>query len=94
MLNVERQPDYTATALYEFLSIAGHALVKQYKKQLGKLLNTLVLDYVPKIKKVTAKDRSEPVNRLKIFLEKCIKDQKILLPEGYPTPQWWRSARF
>ena len=94
MLNLEPRPDYTATALYEFLSIAGHALMKQYKKQFGKLLNTLVLDYVPKIEKVTAKEQSGPVSRLKIFLEKCIKDQKIPLPEGYLTPQWWRSARF
>lgn len=94
MLNLEPRPDYTVTALYEFLSIAGHALMKQYKKQFGKLLNTLVLDYVPKIEKVTAKEQSGPVSRLKIFLEKCIKDQKIPLPEGYLTPQWWRSARF
>ena len=34
MLNLEPRPDYTATALYEFLSVC--------KKQFGKLLNTLV----------------------------------------------------
>ena len=51
-------------------------------------------DYVPKIVNVTANELIGPVSRLKIFLEKCIKDQKIPLPEGYLTPQWWRSARF
>ena len=38
MLNLEPRPDYTATALYEFLSVAGHVLMQQYKKQFGKLL--------------------------------------------------------
>lgn len=94
MLNLQPRADYTATALYEFLSVAGHVLMGQYKKQFGKLLNTLVLDYIPKIEKVTAKEKSGPVSRLKSFLEKCIKDQKIPIPDGYLTPQFWRSFRF
>lgn len=94
MLNLEPRADYTATALYEFLSVAGHALMRQYKKQFGKLLNTLVVDYIPRIEKVTAKEKSGPVSRLKSFLEKCIKDQKIPVPEGFLTPQLLRSSRF
>lgn len=94
MLNLEPRPDYTATALYEFLAVTGHALMRQYKKQFGKLLNTLVLDYVPKIEKVTEKAQSGPVVRLKVFLETCIEDQKIPLPDGYLTPHWWRSSSF
>lgn len=94
MLNLDPRPDYTATALYEFLAVAGHTLMRQYKKQFGKLLNTLVLEYVPKIEKVTAKAQSGPVVRLKVFLEACIKDQKIPVPDGYLTPQWWHSPSF
>ncbi|CAH3128846.1 unnamed protein product [Pocillopora meandrina] len=94
MLNLDPRPDYTATALYEFLAVAGHALMRQYKKQFGKLLNILVLEYVPKIEKVTAKAQSGPVVRLKVFLETCIKDQKIPVPDGYLTPNWWRSPSY
>ena len=94
MLNLEPRPDYTATALYEFLAVAGHALMRQYKKQFGKLLNTLVLEYVPKIERVTEKSQIGPVMRLKSFLETCIKDQKIPVPDGYLTPHWWRSSSF
>lgn len=94
MLNLDPRPDYTATALYEFLAVAGHALMRQYKKQFGKLLNILVLEYVPKIEKVTAKAQSGPVVRLKVYLETCIKDQKIPVPDGYLTPNWWRSPSY
>lgn len=94
MLNLDPRPDYTATALYEFLAVAGHALMRQYKKQFGKLLNILVLEYVPKIEKVTAKAQSGPVVRLKVFLETCIKDQKIPVPDSYLTPNWWRSPSY
>ena len=64
MLNLEPRPDYTATALYEFLSIAGHALMKQYKKQFGKLLmiNTLVLDYMyPRLWMLPQINRLDPL---------------------------------
>ena len=94
MLNLEPRANYTAVALNEFLAVAGHALMRKYKKQFGKLLNTLVLDYVPKIEKVTDKAQSGPVVRLKVFLEACIKDQKIPVPDGYLAPHWWRSSSF
>lgn len=91
VLNLEPRPDYTATALYEFLEVAGHALVKKYKKQFWKLLLVIVKDYVPKIERASSSAQSGPVVRLKGFLEKCIKNQNIQLPEGYLMPHWWNN---
>lgn len=48
MLNLEPYPDISATVLYDFLAVAGHALMKVYGKQFQKLLYTLCHDYYPK----------------------------------------------
>ena len=37
MLNLEPRPDFTATAIYEFLAVAGHALMRKYKKPFWKV---------------------------------------------------------
>ena len=94
LMNLDPRPDYTATALYEFLAVAGHALMKEYRKQFGKLLTSLVTEYVPKIEKVTAKTQMGPVVRLRVFLDDCLKNQRIPPPDGFLTPQWWRNSAF
>ena len=92
ILNLRPRADFTATAIYEFLDVAGHALQRQYGKQFWKLLHVLVRDYLPKVNEVTAPAQSGPVVRLKGFLEGCIKNRTIKIPDGYLTPRWWKSS--
>ena len=89
MLNLQPQADYTATALFNYLDVAGHVLVKNYKKQFWKLLLVLVREYLPKIEQISSSVQSGPVVRLKGFLENCIKNQKFQTPTGFLAPHWW-----
>ena len=91
ILNLRPRQDYTATALYEFLDVAGHALQRQYGKQFWKLLHVLIRDYLPKINEVTDPAQSGPVVRLKGFLEGCIKNRTLKIPDGYLTSRWWKN---
>ena len=89
VVNLEPRPTVTATIIYDFLEVAGHALMKQYGQQFQKLLRGLCNNFVPKIEQVTPADQRGPVMRLKSFLEKCIKAGKIPEPEGYLPTRWW-----
>ncbi|KFM81001.1 Nucleoporin GLE1, partial [Stegodyphus mimosarum] len=52
-LNMEPRADITATIIFDFLDVTGHALQMIYKKQFKKMLHILCKDYFQKIKKVT-----------------------------------------
>jgi nucleoporin GLE1 len=92
ILNLPPKADYTATAIFEFLEVAGHSLLKQYHGQFWKLIHVLVRELVPKIEQITASSQSGPVVRLKSFLEKADRSRSMKIPEGYLSPGWWQSA--
>ncbi|XP_069039420.1 mRNA export factor GLE1 isoform X2 [Lepisosteus oculatus] len=48
MLNMEPLADVTATLLFDFLEVCGHALMKQYQGQFWKLILLIKEDYFPR----------------------------------------------
>nr|XP_039272872.1 nucleoporin GLE1-like [Styela clava] len=91
MLNMEPQPDVSATVLYDFLEVAGHALMKTYKMQFEKLLYVLCHDYFPKLEEITGVGHRAPLIRLKNFLEKCIKEKSVPMPKGRLDKGFWNT---
>ncbi|XP_054711374.1 mRNA export factor GLE1-like [Uloborus diversus] len=86
ILNMEPRPDVTATILYHFLDVTGHALQKEYGKQFKKILHILCKDYFAKLKKVGS---SGPVQKLENFLQQTVKKGYISPPEGLLEPGFW-----
>ncbi|XP_011667038.2 nucleoporin GLE1 [Strongylocentrotus purpuratus] len=91
VLNLEPQPDITATTLFDFLEVCGQALSEAYGKQFFKLLQTIYRNYFPKIEAVTPQGSGGPVMRLKSFLEDCLKRQRVPPPKGFLSSDFWRS---
>ncbi|XP_022106072.1 nucleoporin GLE1-like [Acanthaster planci] len=91
LLNVEPQPDITATMLFDFLEVCGNALTAAYSRQFFKLIRVLYKNYFPKIVAVTPKGSGGPVVRLQTFLERVIKEQQIQPPKGKLQADFWRT---
>jgi nucleoporin GLE1 len=72
VLNTDPLPGVTATVLFDFLEVAGHALWKEYRNQFEKLLCVLIKQYLPKIEAVTSAGQGGPTTRLRQFLDVCI----------------------
>ncbi|ELU04060.1 hypothetical protein CAPTEDRAFT_225594 [Capitella teleta] len=81
VINISPRPDITATMLLEFLQVTGHSFLKCYGKQFAKLVQFIITDYLPEIRKVT-QGAGGPVSRLEIFLEGIIKNGRVDPPEG------------
>lgn len=92
VLNLEPRP-VTSVILFNFLEVAGHALMKKYGKQFRKLLQLLCVEMMPKILEVTPNESKAGAMRLKIFLDTCIKEGRIRQPEGYLTSSFYNSHR-
>lgn len=67
--------------------------MKRFGKQFEKLLVVLVNDLMPKIIAVTPANAKAGATRLKMFLDKCIKERSIQPPEGLLTQRWWLTGR-
>ena len=91
VMNIEPFPDITATMIHDMLQVTGNMLNQTYKKQFIKLLMTLIVDFMPKIKAVTLSGSGGPYTRLQIFLEKTISEKKISPPEGMLPTNFWIS---
>ncbi|XP_074642224.1 uncharacterized protein LOC141899689 [Tubulanus polymorphus] len=89
VINLEPRPSITATMLYDFLQVTGNVLNKTYGKQFHKLLNAIVLAYLPKIQKVTPAGSGGPVVRLESCLQKWLKSGNIPPPDGVLAPNFW-----
>lgn len=89
--NMQPWPDITATLLFDFLEVTGHAFVKTYGRQFNKLLQVIVTDFVPKLRQVSPAGAGGPVARLESFLEKCIKLRQIQQPEGLLPARFWQT---
>ena len=93
VLNLEPEPDITATMIYDFLQVTGFAFLKLYNKQFIKVLVTICRDIVPKMKAVSTPAGSGVLSRLQILLEKGVKGSgHIPLPEGYLEHSFWYSS--
>lgn len=88
VLNLDPRPDITATLLFDFLEVAGHALQKTYGNQFQKMLHALC-KYFPKIESVTPPGSAGPLTRLKNFLHGAIKKTLIPPPEGVLSPSFF-----
>ena len=89
--NMKPWPDITATLLFDFLEVTGHAFVKTYGRQFNKLLQVIVTDFVPRLRAVSPAGAGGPIARLESFLEKCIKSRQIQPPEGLLPAHFWRT---
>ncbi|XP_008298095.1 mRNA export factor GLE1 [Stegastes partitus] len=91
MLNMEPLADITATLLFDFLEVCGHALMKQYQIQFWKLILLLKDEYFPRIEAVTSSGQMGSVIRLKQFLETSLQSRQISPPKGQLSSTFWRS---
>lgn len=91
MLNMEPIADITATLIFDFLEVCGHALMKQYQGQFWKLILLLKEEYFPRIEAVTSTGQMGSVIRLKQFLETSLQSRQISPPKGQLTSVFWRS---
>ncbi|XP_048857169.1 mRNA export factor GLE1 [Brienomyrus brachyistius] len=91
MLNMEPLADVTATLLFDFLEVCGHALMKQYQGQFWKLIFLIKDDYFPRIEAVTSSGQMGSVMRLKQFLENALRRREIPPAKGQLSPYFWRS---
>ncbi|XP_041642391.1 nucleoporin GLE1 [Cheilinus undulatus] len=91
MLNMEPIADITATLLFDFLEVCGHALVKQYQYQFWKLILLLKEEYFPRIEAVTSSGQMGSVIRLKQFLETSLQSRQISPPKGQLSSTFWRT---
>uniref|UniRef100_A0A1A7WJJ9 mRNA export factor GLE1 n=1 Tax=Iconisemion striatum TaxID=60296 RepID=A0A1A7WJJ9_9TELE len=91
MLNMEPLADITATLLFDFLEVCGHALMKTYQGQFWKLILLLTHEYFPRIEAVTSSGQMGSVIRLKKFLETSLQNRQISQPKGQLSSTFWRS---
>ncbi|XP_077600411.1 mRNA export factor GLE1-like [Stigmatopora nigra] len=91
MLNMEPIADITATLLLDFLEVCGHALLKSYQGQFWKIFLLLKEQYLPRIEAVTSSDQMGSVSRLRVFIEKVLRERQIRPPKGELMPMFWRS---
>lgn len=91
MLNMEPLADITATLLFDFLEVCGHALMRQYQGQFWKLILLLKDEYFPRIEAVTSSGQMGSVIRLKQFLETSLQSRQISPPKGQLSSSFWRS---
>ncbi|XP_046557631.1 mRNA export factor GLE1-like [Haliotis rubra] len=93
ILNMDPQPDITATLTYDMLQVTGHTLFSVYKVQFVKLLFLLYKEFLPKLKSVSV--AGGPVARLEQFLEKTLNKFKMKQimphPDGYLAQNFWFS---
>lgn len=91
-LNLDPEPDITATMIYDCLQVTGNALCREYKKQFLKLLHILVKEMLPKLKSVSTDAGSGSLTRLQSLLETSVKHHgNIPLPEGFLEHRFWLS---
>lgn len=83
VMNLEPRPDITATILLEFLQVTGHSFLKTYSKQFAKLVQVLISDYLPKIRKITPDGSGGPITRLEEFLQNIQKTNRVDPPPGF-----------
>nr|XP_003470691.1 nucleoporin GLE1 [Cavia porcellus] len=91
VVNMEPLSDVTATILFDFLEVCGHALVKQYQVQFWKMVLLIKEEYLLRIEAVTSSGQMGSFIRLKQFLEKCLQHKEIPVPKGFLTSSFWRS---
>ncbi|XP_020649113.3 mRNA export factor GLE1 [Pogona vitticeps] len=91
MLNMEPLADVTATLLFDFLEVCGHALMKQYQAQFWKTILLIKEEYLPRIEAITNAGEMGSLIRFKQFLEKCLQRKEIPLPRGFLPASFWRS---
>ncbi|XP_010625618.1 nucleoporin GLE1 isoform X2 [Fukomys damarensis] len=91
VVNMEPLTDVTATILFDFLEVCGHALMKQYQVQFWKMVLLIKEEYLLRIEAVTSSGQMGSFIRLKQFLEKCLQHMEIPVPKGFLTSSFWRS---
>ncbi|XP_036954523.1 nucleoporin GLE1 isoform X1 [Acanthopagrus latus] len=91
MLNMEPLADITATLLFDFLEVCGHALMRQYQVQFWKLILLLKDEYFQRIEAVTTTGQMGSVIRLKQFLETSLRNRQIDPPKGQLSSGFWRT---
>ncbi|XP_053138406.1 mRNA export factor GLE1 [Hemicordylus capensis] len=91
MLNMEPLVDVTATILFDFLEVCGHALMKQYQLQFWKMVLLIREEYFPRIEAITSTSEMGSLMRFKRFLENCLQRRDIPLPKGFLEPSFWKS---
>nr|XP_057926065.1 mRNA export factor GLE1 [Doryrhamphus excisus] len=91
MLNMEPIADITATLLFDFLEVCGHALLKNYQGQFWKLILLLKEQYLTRIEAITSSGQMGSVSRLRHFLEKSLQERHISPPKGQLSVAFWRS---
>ena len=91
-MNIDPEPDITATMIYDLLQVTGHALCKVYGKQFLKLLHILIKEMLPKLDSVASTGGGGALLRLKSLLETSVKNfGSIPIPEGYLQHGFWNS---
>ncbi|KAF2900724.1 hypothetical protein ILUMI_05465 [Ignelater luminosus] len=85
-LNLEPQPDITATMLHVFLEIAGSTLQSAFGKMFYKIMDYICNMYLPLIQKI---DSGGPVTRLEVLLQEYQQRKTFDSPSGKLPANFW-----
>lgn len=85
-LNLEPQPDITATMLHIFLEITGSTLQSAYGKMFYKIMDYICKVYLPLIQKI---DSGGPVTRLEVLLQEYQQRKAFVSPSGRLPANFW-----
>lgn len=92
VVNLNPEPDITATMIYDFFQVTGGLIMKEYHRQFIKVLILIVKEFLPALKNVSTPAGSGALSRLQLLLEKGVKGQgHIPMPDGYLDKSFWTS---
>ncbi|KAI5742859.1 hypothetical protein M8J77_011976 [Diaphorina citri] len=90
MLNLDPQPDISATLLYSYIKIAGNKMAATYRNQFFKLIRLIQTQYLRKIKQVTPEDQSQQsIAILEELINTIVKTNNVPPPEGQLPIKFW-----
>ncbi|KAL1457857.1 hypothetical protein WDU94_008047 [Cyamophila willieti] len=90
MLNLDPQPDVSATLLYSYIKIVGNKMAATYRKQFFKLIHFIKNHYLRRIKQVTPEDQSQQsISILEELINTIVKTNHVPPPEGQLPAKFW-----
>jgi len=92
LLSLDPRPFVSSILLDSVLKVCGKRLAEVYSKQFWKLMQLCKDEFLSKVEAVTPEGHDGgATQRLKIFLDDCIKKKGVPLPAGHIDKTFWAA---